>query len=81
MAEKIFTLYLVFGSIVAIAEVCYVYYDVTRGEWARIHRQLAEERAWQTRRLANVPTEEYLSRVKAQADEGRRLVAAYLAKQ
>lgn len=79
MAEKIFALYLFFGCCGAVATACYVYYDVTRGQWARTQQKLAAERAWQARRLANVPTEEYLKRVHAQADEGRKLVAAYYA--
>ena len=79
MAEKLFALYLFVGSIAVIAEMCYVYYDVTRGEWARTQRKLAAERAWQARRLENIPTPEYLARVHAQAEEGRKLVAAYYA--
>lgn len=80
MAEKIFALYLFLGSIVMVAEVCYIYYDTTRGEWARTQRKLAAERAWQAQRLENIPTPEYLAKVHAQADEGRRLTAAYWAK-
>ena len=81
MAEKILALYLFLGSIVMVAEVCYISYDVKYGQWARIQHRLAEEKAWQARRLANVPTPEYLKRVHDQANEGRRLIAAYLAKQ
>ena len=79
MAEKVFALYLFVSSVVVVAEICYIYYDVTKGEYARIQRGLAREKAWQARQLANVPTPEYLAHVKAQADEGRRLVAAYWA--
>ena len=45
MAEKILALYLFLGSVVAVAELCYIYYDVTRGEWTRVQRRLAEEKA------------------------------------
>ncbi len=80
MAEQLFTLYLFLGSVMAVAELCYIYYDVTRGQWARTQQKLAAERAWQARRLANVPSPEYLAKVHAQADEGRRLTEAYWAK-